>query len=57
MKRDRGFSPMDEEAKKRIAELAALPESEIDTSHIPEWTEENVLFLLSAIASIAWIGL
>ena len=41
MKRERGFSPMDEEAKKRIAELAALPDSEIDTSDIPEWTEAD----------------
>ncbi len=41
MKWERGFSPMDEEAKKRIAELAALPDSEIDTSDIPEWTEED----------------
>ena len=41
MKRERGFSPMDEEAKKRIAALAALPDSEIDTSDIPEWTEED----------------
>jgi len=32
---------MDEEAKKRIAALAALPDSEIDTSNIPEWTEED----------------
>ncbi|MFA6507781.1 MAG: BrnA antitoxin family protein [Treponemataceae bacterium] len=41
MKREHGFSPMDEEAKKRIAALAALPDSEIDTSNIPEWTEED----------------
>jgi len=41
MKRERGFSPIDEEAKKRIAELAALPESEIDTSDIPEWTDAD----------------
>jgi len=41
MKRERGFSPMDEEAKKRIEALAALPDSEIDTSDMPEWTEED----------------
>lgn len=41
MKRERGFSPMDEEAKKRIEALAALPDSEIDTSDIPEWTDED----------------
>ncbi|GAB1483431.1 BrnA antitoxin family protein [Treponema sp.] len=41
MKRERGFNPMDEEAKKRIEALAALPDSEIDTSEIKEWTEED----------------
>jgi uncharacterized protein (DUF4415 family) len=32
---------LDEEAKKRLAALAALPDSEIDTSDIPEWTEKD----------------
>jgi uncharacterized protein (DUF4415 family) len=41
MKRVTGFSPLGEEEKKRLAELAALPDSEIDTSDIPEWTEED----------------
>lgn len=41
MKRVIGFKPMDEATKKRIAELAKLPDSDIDTSDIPEWTEEN----------------
>ncbi len=41
MKREHGFNPMDDEAKKRITALAARPDSEIDTSDIPEWTEED----------------
>ena len=41
MKRERGFSPMDEAAKNRIAALASLPDADIDTSDMPEWTEED----------------
>jgi len=33
--------PMTEERKKNLERLAALPDSEIDTSDIPEWTEEQ----------------
>ena len=32
---------MTEERKKNLERLAALPDSEIDTSDIPEWTEEQ----------------
>lgn len=41
MKRVRGFEPLDEETKKRLEALASLPDSEIDTSDIHEWTEED----------------
>lgn len=41
MKRVEGFPEMTEEQKKRIEELAALPDSAIDTSDIPEWTDED----------------
>jgi uncharacterized protein (DUF4415 family) len=33
--------PLTEERKKNLERLAALPDSEIDTSDIPEWTEEQ----------------
>lgn len=32
---------MDEEERKRLETLAAMPDSEIDTSDIKEWTDEN----------------
>ncbi len=41
MKQERGFSPMSEETKARLAALAELPDSEIDTSDIKEWTDED----------------
>ena len=41
MKKVIGFKPMDEAAKTRIAELAKLPESEINTSDISEWTKAD----------------
>jgi uncharacterized protein (DUF4415 family) len=33
--------PITEEQRQRIAALAAMPDSEIDTSDIPEWTAEQ----------------
>ncbi|MCD1653171.1 BrnA antitoxin family protein [Treponema zuelzerae] len=41
MKKVTGFKPMDEAAKKRIEALANLPDSEVDTSDIPEWTKDD----------------
>lgn len=41
MNRVEGFPEMTEEQRKRIEELAALPDSAIDTSDIPEWTDED----------------
>ena len=41
MKKVIGFKPMDEATKKRMAELAKLPESDINTTDIPEWTKED----------------
>lgn len=41
MKRVSGFSKVDDETKKRMAALAALPDSEIDLSEIPEWTAKD----------------
>lgn len=41
MKKVTGFKPMNETNKKRITELAKRPDSEIDTSDIPEWTKED----------------
>ena len=41
MKKVIGFKPMDEATKKRMAELAKLPESEINTSDISEWTKAD----------------
>ena len=38
MRQEGGLSSMAEGAKKRITALAALPDSKIDTSDIPEWT-------------------
>jgi len=41
MKQENGFSPMNEETKARLAALAALPDSKIDTSDIKEWLDED----------------
>ena len=41
MKQERGFKPMSEDTKARLAALADLPDSEIDTSDIKEWTDED----------------
>ena len=41
MKQENGFRQMDEDTKARLAALADLPDSEIDTSDIKEWTDED----------------
>lgn len=41
MKTVRGFPEMTEEQKKRLEALAAMPDEQIDTSDIPEWTKED----------------
>ena len=41
MKQENGFSPMDEDTKARLEALAALPDSEIDTSDIKEWSDDE----------------
>jgi len=41
MKRVSNFSKITPAAKKRLEALASLPDSEIDTSDIPEWTDED----------------
>ena len=41
MKQENGFSQMDEDTKARLEALAELPDSEIDTSDIKEWTDED----------------
>ena len=41
MKRERGFSPMDEDTKARLAALAELHDSKIDTADIKEWSDED----------------
>ncbi len=41
MKRENGFSPMDEDTKARLAALAELPDSEINTTDIKEWSDED----------------
>jgi uncharacterized protein (DUF4415 family) len=41
MKRIEGFPPITEEQRRELAALAALPDSAIDTSDIPEWTEQD----------------
>jgi len=41
MKKVIDFKPMDDAAKKQIAELAKLPESEINTSDLTEWTKAD----------------
>lgn len=41
MKQEHGISPMDEETIARLSALAAMPDSEIDTSDIKEWSDED----------------
>ena len=41
MKRVEGFGDLSPDQSARLARLAARPESEIDTSDIPEWTEAD----------------
>lgn len=41
MKRVKGFGDLSPDQKKRLDRLAARPESAIDTSDIPEWTEAD----------------
>ncbi|MDA3850387.1 MAG: BrnA antitoxin family protein [Spirochaetaceae bacterium] len=41
MHQENGFKPMDEKMKERLATLASMPDSEIDTSDIKEWTDED----------------
>jgi uncharacterized protein (DUF4415 family) len=41
MKQEHGLSPMDEDTKARLSALAKLPDSEIDTSDIKEWSDED----------------
>ena len=41
MKRVNGFNPMSEEAKARLTALVDRPDSEIDTSDIEEWSDED----------------
>lgn len=41
MKQENGFKPLDDEARRRLEALAAMPDSDIDTSDIKEWTEED----------------
>ncbi len=35
-----GGRPLTDDERSRLAELASRPDSEIDTSDIPEWTDE-----------------
>jgi len=41
MRTVRGFPDMTEEQKRRLEALALLPDDQIDTSDIPEWTAED----------------
>jgi uncharacterized protein (DUF4415 family) len=41
MKAVHGFPDMNEEQRKRLESLAAMPDDQIDTSDIPEWTAED----------------
>jgi uncharacterized protein (DUF4415 family) len=41
MKKVRGFELLDDDARKRMEALVAVPEREIDTSDIPEWTSDD----------------
>jgi hypothetical protein len=46
-------TPVSDEAKQQLEKLAAMPDSEIDTSDIPEWTEEQFA-TASARRDIRW---
>ncbi|KGE72747.1 BrnA antitoxin family protein [Spirochaeta lutea] len=41
MKTIHGFSPLTEEQKQRLEKLSKLPDSDIDTSEIKEWSDED----------------
>ncbi len=41
MKKVCGCSPLTDEQNERLNKLAKLPDSEIDTSEIPEWNEDD----------------
>lgn len=41
MKKVAGIKAMDNATKRRLEVLADMPDSEIDTSEIPEWTKDN----------------
>ncbi len=41
MKRVKGFSHMSSAAMKRLESLAILPERDVGTKDMPEWTEEE----------------
>ena len=41
MKEIHGFDSLNEEQKRHLEKLSKLPDSDIDTSDIPEWSEED----------------
>jgi len=41
MKRVEGFPAITQEQQARLDALAALPDAEIDTSEMPEWTDDD----------------
>ncbi len=41
MKKENGFSEMDEDTKARLEALSKLSDSDIDTTDIKEWTEAD----------------
>jgi len=41
MKKVAGIKAMDNATKRRLKVLADMPDSEIDTSEIPEWTKDD----------------
>ncbi len=41
MKKVRGFEILDDDARNRMEALVAVPEGDIDTSDIPEWTSDD----------------
>jgi uncharacterized protein (DUF4415 family) len=41
MKREHGSDPIDNDTKARLSDLAKLPDSEIDTTDIKEWSDED----------------
>lgn len=41
MKQENGFSPLDEETQARLNALAKIADSQIDTSDIKEWLDED----------------